>query len=159
MLLGWLPLWILLFLNNFRKSQNFTWTVRRITPFYKITLPFKPSRCIKTSFYTTENTLDFFTAKGFRRQISRKLFYEYIVIFFNLSPTSNHIHPLLVENCDSNSRLVVDEDDNGKFRLESVKTYNMYSTAIPKLNNPSTRGVLRRLLRVTPCYSPGLSLG
>ena len=32
-----------------------------------------------------------------------------------------HPHPLQVENCDSNSRLVVDEDDNGKFRLEKVK--------------------------------------
>ena len=50
-----------------------------------------------------------------------KFFYEYIVIFFNLSTTSNHLHPLQVENCDSNSRLVVDEDDKGKFRLERVK--------------------------------------
>ena len=39
-------------------------------------------------------------------------------IFNMFSPTSNHLHPLQVENCDSNSRLVVDEDDNGKFRLE-----------------------------------------
>ena len=31
---------------------------------------------------------------------------------------SSHFHPLQVENCDSNSRLVVDEDDNGKFRFE-----------------------------------------
>ena len=38
-----------------------------------------------------------------------KLFYEYMVIFFNLSPTSSHLHPLQVENCGSNSRLVVDE--------------------------------------------------
>ena len=43
-----------------------------------------------------------------------------MIIFFNFSPTSNHLHPLQDENCDSNSRLVVDEDDNGKFRLESV---------------------------------------
>ena len=35
--------------------------------------------------------------------------------------TSNHLHPLHVENCDSSSRLVVDEDDKGKFRLERVK--------------------------------------
>ena len=41
--------------------------------------------------------------------------------FVHLPPTSSHLHPLQVENCDSNSRLVVDEDDNGKFRLESVK--------------------------------------
>ena len=51
-----------------------------------------------------------------------KLFYEYIVVFFNFSPTSNHLHLLQVENCDSDSRLVVDEDDNGKFRLKRVKT-------------------------------------
>ena len=48
-----------------------------------------------------------------------KLFYEYMVIFLNLSPTSSHLYPLQVENCDSNSRLVVNEDDN-KFRLERV---------------------------------------
>ena len=42
-------------------------------------------------------------------------------IFFHLSSTSSHFHPLQVENCDSNSRLVVDEDDNGKFRLKRVK--------------------------------------
>ena len=68
----------------------------------------KPSRCIEASFYIIENILDFFTANGFRRQLSMKLFYEYIVIFFNLSPTSNHLHSLRVENCGSNSRLVVD---------------------------------------------------
>ena len=44
-----------------------------------------------------------------------------MVIFFTFSPTSNHLHPLQVVNCDSNSRLVVDEDDNGKFRPERVK--------------------------------------
>ena len=43
-----------------------------------------------------------------------------MVIFFNLPPTSNHLHPLQVENCDSNSRLVVDEDNNGKFRFDRV---------------------------------------
>ena len=43
-------------------------------------------------------------------------------IFFNFSPTSNHLHPLQVENCDSNSRIVVDEDDNSKFRLEKVNS-------------------------------------
>ena len=45
-----------------------------------------------------------------------------MAIFFNFSPTSSHFHPLQVKNCDSNSRLVVDEDDNGEFRLEWVKT-------------------------------------
>ena len=43
-----------------------------------------------------------------------------MAIFFNFSLTSSHLHPLQVENCDSNSRLVVDEEGkfNGKFRLE-----------------------------------------
>ena len=50
-----------------------------------------------------------------------KLFNQYIAPFFNFQPTSSHLHPLQVENCDSNSRLVVDEDDNGKFRLQRVK--------------------------------------
>ena len=50
-----------------------------------------------------------------------QLFYQHMAIFFNLPLTSNHLHPLQVENCDSNLRLVVDEDDNGKFRPEMVK--------------------------------------
>ena len=53
-------------------------------------------------------------------KISVQMFYQYIAIFFNFSPTLNHLCPLEVENCDSNSQLVVDEDDNGKFRLEMV---------------------------------------
>ena len=53
--------------------------------------------------------------------ISVKLVYQYMEILFNFSPTSNHLHPLQVENSDSNSRLVVDEDDNGKFRSEKVE--------------------------------------
>ena len=47
--------------------------------------------------------------------------FQYLAIFVNFSPTSNHLYPLQVENCDSNSRLVVDEDDNGKLGLERVK--------------------------------------
>ena len=55
-------------------------------------------------------------------KISIKLFYQFMAIFVNFSPTSSRLHPLQVENCDSNSRLVVDEDDNGKVRFERVKT-------------------------------------
>ena len=47
--------------------------------------------------------------------------FQYLPIFVNFSPTSNHLYPLQVENCDSNSQLVVDEDDNGKLGLERVK--------------------------------------
>ena len=78
--------------------------------------PFKPSRCIKGSFYIPENRPNFPITKDFRMNISMKLVNQYI--YFNFSPTSNHLQ---VENCDSNSRLVVDEDDSGKFRLERVK--------------------------------------
>ena len=46
-----------------------------------------------------------------------------MAIFFTFSPTSNHLHPLQVENDVSNSRLVVDEDDNGELRLERVKPW------------------------------------
>ena len=54
-------------------------------------------------------------------KIFTKLAYQYMVIFLNFSTTLIHLHPLQVENCDSNSRLVVDEDDNVKFRLERVE--------------------------------------
>ena len=52
--------------------------------------------------------------------ISIKLVYQYMVIFFKFSTTSNHLHPLQVANCDSNSRLVVDEDDNVKSGLKGL---------------------------------------
>ena len=55
-----------------------------------------------------------------------KLVYQYIAIFFNFLTTSSHLHPLQIENCDSNSRLVVDEDDNGKFRPEREEPLNIY---------------------------------
>ena len=44
-----------------------------------------------------------------------------MVIFFIFSPISIHLHPLQADKSDSNSRLVVDEDGNGKLRLERVK--------------------------------------
>ena len=51
-------------------------------------------------------------------KITMKLVCQYMAIFFNFSPNENHLHPL--ENCDSNSRLVVDEDDYVKSKLERV---------------------------------------
>ena len=62
--------------------------------------------------------LNFPTISGFGMEISMKLVYKYMSIFFSFSPTSNHLHPLQVENCDSNSRLVVGEDDNVKSGLK-----------------------------------------
>ena len=48
-----------------------------------------------------------------------KLFYQYMAIFINFSPTISHLYLLQVEN----SGLVVDEDDNSKFRLERVEAH------------------------------------
>ena len=59
--------------------------------------------------------------------ISMQLVYQYMAIFFNFSPTLNHLYPLQVENCDSNSRLEVEEDGNGKFRVERFKHIICYS--------------------------------
>ena len=51
-----------------------------------------------------------------------------MAIFFNFSPTSTHLHPLQVENCDSNSRLVVDENDNGKrVKINESRIHSAYS--------------------------------
>ena len=58
-----------------------------------------------------------------------KLFYQYMSIFLNFSPTSNHLQPLQVENCGSNSRLVVVEDDNGKLRPERVNNNVIHTAA------------------------------
>ena len=52
-----------------------------------------------------------------------------MTIFFNFSPTSNHLHPPQVENCDSNSRLVVDDDENGKFRDDGA-VLGMFEMAV-----------------------------
>ena len=57
-----------------------------------------------------------------------------MAIFLNFPPFLNQLHPLQVENCDSNSRLVVDEADNGKFRLERVRALiYFYINQIKKL--------------------------
>ena len=56
-------------------------------------------------------------------KISMKLAYEYMVIFFTFSLSSNHLYPLQVENCDNN------EYDNVKFRLERVNALNPHDAS------------------------------
>ena len=99
--------------------------------------PFKSSRCIRASFYIPENRPNFSITKVFKMTTSMKLAYQYMAIFFNFSPTSNHLYPLQVENCDSNSRLVVDEDDYGKFRLERVKALKFFHGNLGSMVNIS----------------------
>ena len=69
-------------------------------------------------------------------KISMKLAYQYHRIhcnFFIFSTTSNPLHSLQVENCDSNLRLVVNEDDNGKFRLQRVNSNWTYLSNLQSL--------------------------
>ena len=73
-------------------------------------------------------------------KIFMKLVYQCMAIFFSFSPTSNHLYPLQVENCDSNSRLVADEDDNVKSGLKGLNlqnlAYNMFhSSSAVRLND------------------------
>ena len=96
-------------------------------------MPFKPSRCIKASFHIPENRLNCPTTRDFRMNIPMKLVYQHMEILFTFSLTSNHLHPLQVENCDSNSRLVVDEDDNGEFRLDRVNFWTSVADVNPAL--------------------------
>ena len=53
-----------------------------------------------------------------------------MTFFLNFSPNSSHLHSLQVENCGSNSQLVVDEDDYGKFRIERVKLISLTLQAL-----------------------------
>ena len=131
--------------SNDVRDVNVMWTSRHYSPRdhdeYFMIPPWENVWCeggwgalrgFKASFYNPENRLNFPKTDCFRRKISMELFYQYMAIFFNFSPTSNHLHPLEVENCDSNSRLVVDEDDNGKFRPERVSPYSANRVLIIK---------------------------
>ena len=65
-------------------------------------LPFKPSRCLKTSFYIPENTLNFSTTKGFRTKTFMKLVYQYKAIVFNFKQ-----HPIIFIHCKSRIAIAI----------------------------------------------------
>ena len=70
-----------------------------------------------------------------------------MTIFLTFSPTSNHFHPLQVENCGINSRFVEDEDDTGKFRVQRVKYYGMsVSEGLSKMK-VSFSGITQSMLK------------
>ena len=51
------------------------------------------------------------------------------IFFFHLPPTTSHLHPLQVKNCDNNSGLLVDEEDYGKWfkdRRQSLLSTEFY---------------------------------
>ena len=63
-----------------------------------------------------------------------------MAIISNILPMpSEHLHSLQVENCDSNSRLVVDEDDNGKFRPEKETGTICYCQLSNSININATK--------------------
>ena len=66
--------------------------------------------------------LNFPTSKSFRMNNTMKLVHQYMVIFGTFSPTSSHLDPLQVENCDSNSRTCSGWRSECKGRIESIKT-------------------------------------
>ena len=69
-----------------------------------------------------------------------------MTIFFNFSATLSHLHSLQVENCDSNSRLVVDGDDNGKFRIERVKAMKYFCINLAEQTCFSKFQIIRNVL-------------
>ena len=82
------------------------------------------------SFYVPGNKLNF------KMKIPMKLVYQYMAIFFNFLPTSNHLRPLEVDNCDSNSRLVVDEMTMANSGLKGLKyIHDLYSVACILFDN------------------------
>ena len=84
-------------------------------------LDLSPHDASKHHFKSLKTHLICLQLWGFRTKISMKLVYQYMAIFFIFSLTSSHLHLPQPENCSSNSRVVVDEDDNDEFRLERVK--------------------------------------
>ena len=103
--------------------------------------PFSAHDALKHYFTSLKKTLNFPTTKGFGTKMSMKLVYQYMGIFFTFSPSSNHLHPLQVENCDSNSRLVVDEDDNAK--IQASKGYGHFFG--PWVRDISVTGMLKNV--------------
>ena len=50
---------------------------------------------------------------------------------------TSHLYPIQVENCDSNSRRLVDEHNNDKFRLEMDKACLVKGFSIQDIQNVS----------------------
>ena len=80
--------------------------------------PLNPHDASKHHFASVKNDLTSYTS-GFENNFHRAVLII-TTYFLQVSPNSGNFHPLQVENCDSNSRLVVDENYKGKFKLERV---------------------------------------
>ena len=82
-----------------------------------------PHDAIKHHFTSLKTGLIFLQQRVLERKFPRNWFTNtwLFSVLFHLHQYHCHLHPLQVDNCDSNSRLVEDEDDNGNCRLERVK--------------------------------------
>ena len=54
-----------------------------------------------------------------------ELLCQHMANFFNISPIASHLHPLNFEDYDFDSRLVVNDDLNGKFRFKMAAPLNL----------------------------------
>ena len=83
--------------------------------------PLSPHDALKHHFTSLKTDLIFLQLRSYRKKIHETILpiHGNFLQFFSLA--SSYLHLLRVENCDSNSRLVVEEDDNNKFRPERVK--------------------------------------
>ena len=79
--------------------------------------PLSPHNPSKQYFTSLKTYIFFILLRGLGRKIFMKPFYQHSQILFDLSFISSHLHPIQVENCDSNSPLVVDKENNGKLRV------------------------------------------
>ena len=65
-------------------------------------------------------------------KISMRLIYQYIATDEDdlkwVAPTSNHLHPLQVENCNSNSQLVVGEMTMVNSDLKGLNPENFHQS-------------------------------
>ena len=100
--------------------------------------PLSPHNTLKHYFTSLKTDLISWNLVVLDRKFSWNCF-KNDSIFYHLSPTSSHFHPLQVENCDSNSRLVVDENDNGKVGLKGVKGLKHSYTYIYQARSPNER--------------------
>ena len=82
------------------------------------------------SFWISEEWLNFLHLGDSELKCSWNCYNNGNIYLFHLSHNLNHFHPLQVENYDSNSLLVVDEDYNGKFRLELVNAPPMVALGL-----------------------------
>ena len=92
---------------------------------------------LKASIYIPENRFNYPTTKGFRMNISMKLVTN--TCLFSLLSHPHQIIFIHYQSRIANSRLVhvvVDEDDNGGFRLERVNMFNVSDSVYIKLLLP-----------------------